>query len=140
MEVWLEGFCISDDPTKLRPERVHAMLQKSYWAAERSLETIERSMEHSLCFGVYFNGEQIGFARCVTDYATMFWLCDVIVDERYRGRGLGKALIEAALNHEKLRGLKGFLATRTAQGLYARYGFEPLDVRFYRKREAPAPE
>jgi len=64
----------------------------------------------------------------------MFWLADVMIDDRYRGKGLGKRLVETILQHEKLKGLAATLATRDAQGFYARYGFEPIDVRYYRKR------
>lgn len=73
---------------------------------------------------------QVGFARCVTDYATIYWhLHDVIVDEAYRGRGIGKALMEAVSSHEQLKGLNGILATRDAQGLYQQNGFTVADSR-----------
>lgn len=134
MEMRNGDFLISDDNKKLQIERICAMLKTSYWAGERSCGTIERSIQNSLCFGVYESGEQIGFARCVTDYATMFWLADVIIDERYRGRGLGKALVETILSHEQLQGLTTLLATRDAQGLYARFGFESVDARFFKKK------
>jgi len=134
MEVYSDEFLISDDKTLIQPQRVFEMLHKSYWAGERSLETIKKSIEHSLCFGVYQAGEQVGFARCVTDYATSFLLVDVIIDERYRGRGLGKKLIPFILSHELLQGLIGILATRDAHGLYARYGFVPVDPNLYMRR------
>lgn len=137
MEEYLDnGILVSDDKSKLQTDRVWELLKATYWANERERETVERSFEHSLCFGVYHGEEQIGFARCVTDYATMFWLADVVIDERYRGRGIGKALMGTILQDERLLGLTGMLATRDAQGFYSRYGFEPLDVRFYRKRPA----
>lgn len=135
------GFAIiSDDKSLLQIDRICALLKTSYWASERSRETILRSIEHSHCFGVYQAGEQVGFARCITDYATVFWLADVILDERVRGQGLGKALIETILQHEQFRGLTATLATRDAQGLYQRYGFEPVDARYYRKRVPPKPD
>lgn len=138
MEIRHGDFLISDDREKLQLERICAMLKTSYWAGERSEETILRSIRHSLCFGVYRkDGEQVGFARCVTDFATMFWLADVIIDERLRGRGLGKALVEAILAHEQLQGMTALLATRDAQGLYSRFGFESVDARFYKKKPAP---
>ena len=137
MEIRHGDFLISDDKEKLQLERICAMLKTSYWAGERSGETILRSIGHSLCFGVYEGGEQVGFARCVTDFATMFWLADVIIDERLRGRGMGKALVEAILAHEQLQGLTALLATRDAQGLYSRFGFESVDARFYKKKPAP---
>ncbi len=139
MERQVGASIISDDKNRLQIERICALLKTSYWAGERSRETIERSIEHSLCFGVYQNGEQVGFARCVTDFATMFWLADVILDERVRGQGLGKALVDTILSHEQLQGLVGTLATRDAQGLYQRFGFEPIDARYFRKRVPPKP-
>ena len=140
MERMIGTVRISDDKALLQIDRICALLKTSYWAGERSRETIERSIEHSLCFGVYQNGEQVGFARCVTDYATMFWLADVILDERVRGQGLGKALVDFIISHERLQGLVGTLATRDAQGLYQRFGFDPVDARYYRKRMPPKPE
>ena len=139
MERQVGTAIISDEKDRLQIERICGLLKTSYWAGERSRETIERSIEHSLCFGVYQNGEQVGFARCVTDYATMFWLADVILDERVRGQGLGKALVDTIIDHELLQGLVGTLATRDAQGLYQRFGFEPIDARYYRKRVPPKP-
>ena len=140
MERQVGTALISDDKNLLQIDRICALLKTSYWAGERERETIARSIEHSLCFGVYQNGEQVGFARCVTDYATMFWLADVILDERVRGQGLGKAMVDMILAHELLQGLVGTLATRDAQGLYQRFGFEPVDARYYRKRVPPKPE
>ncbi len=140
MERMIGTVRISDDKALLQIDRICALLKTSYWAGERERETIARSIEHSLCFGVYQNGEQVGFARCVTDYATIFWLADVILDERVRGQGLGKAMVDMILAHELLQGLVGTLATRDAQGLYQRFGFEPVDARYYRKRVPPKPE
>lgn len=140
MERRIGTALISDDKNLLQIDRICALLKTSYWAVERSRETIERSIANSLCFGVYQNGEQVGFARCVTDYATMFWLADVILDERVRGQGLGKALVDLIVSHELLQGLTGTLATRDAQGLYQRFGFDPIDARYYRKRMPPKPE
>ena len=140
MERQFDLYLISDDKTLIQPERVLQMLSKSYWAADRDLETIKKSIEHSLCFGVYRAGEQVGFARCVTDYATIFWLCDVIVDEAYRGRGIGKALMEAVASHEKLQGLSGILMTRDAHGLYAKHGFAIVDAGRTMRKPAQTPK
>lgn len=134
MERQYDDCIISDEAALLQLDRICSLLAKSYWADTRSREAIARSIEHSLCFGVYRAGEQIGFARCVTDYATTFWLADVIIDERYRGKGLGKALVETILSHERLRGLSGLLATRDAHTLYARHGFAPVDPKYYMKK------
>jgi len=136
MNLQYQEFIISDDPELLQIESICTWLGSSYWANTRNRETIERSIRNSLCFGVYKEGEQAAFARCVTDDATIFWLADVFVDERFRGRGIGKAMVEAILSHERLRGLNGILATRDAHGLYGKFGFEPVEGRFMRRLAA----
>jgi GNAT superfamily N-acetyltransferase len=136
MNLIIDQFLISDDRNLLQLENICALLKTTYWANERSRETIARSVEHSLSFGVYYEGEQIGFARCVTDYATTFWLADVIVDERFRGQGAGKALVSAILSHESLQGLSGILATRDAHTLYERNGFALVEPNKYMRRPA----
>lgn len=69
-------------------------LSKTYWASNRTKETIELSIKNSICYGLYHNNEQVGFARVLTDYATMYWLCDVIIDQAHRGKGLGKKFVQ----------------------------------------------
>ncbi len=140
MERQFDRFLISDDKNLLQLERIYELLHGTYWAKERSRETIARAIENSLCFGVYIDGLQVGFARCVTDYATTFLLVDVIIDERHRGRGLGKELVPFILSHEQLQGLTGTLATRDAHGLYAKFGFVPVDPNLYMRRPAVKPE
>ena len=139
MERQIDEFLISDDKTLIQPGRVWELLSKSYWAADRDLATIQKSIEHSLCFGVYHAGEQIAFARCVTDYATIYWLGDVIVDERYRGQGVGKALVAFVHAHESIKHLSGILATRDAHTLYERFGFVPVEAEYYMRRPAAKP-
>ncbi len=120
-------YTISTDPARLDLEMIVAALGRSYWAAGRSREVIERSLEHSLCFGLYFGDTQVGLARLVTDFATFAWLCDVFVLEEHRGQGLGKWLIETVVSHPELQGIRRImLATRDAHGLYQQYGFAPL--------------
>jgi GNAT superfamily N-acetyltransferase len=126
-ETHRENLSISTDPARLDLDAVTDLLSRSYWAAGRKRETIARSFEHSLVFGVYDGEKQIGLARIVSDYTTYAWLCDVFIHEDYRGRGLGKWLLETILAHPELQGLRRFvLATRDAHGLYAQYGFTPL--------------
>ncbi len=126
---------ISTDPNRLDVAAIHHFLsEKAYWAKGRPLETVRRSIEHSLCFGAYVEGRQVGFARVVTDYATFAWLADVFVLEAYRGRGVGKALMQAVQDHPDLRELRILLATRDAHGLYAQYGFEPVPPDRYMQR------
>lgn len=127
MEVHREAYLISDDPQRLDLEAVCDMLSRAYWAQGRSREKIRRTLEHSLCVGVYAGERQIGLARLVTDYTTFAWLCDVIIHEDFRGQGLGKWLVETVLSHPELQGLRRWmLATRDAHGLYQKYGFQPL--------------
>lgn len=121
-------FRISTDPSKLQLEAIAAFLATSYWAHQRSVATIQRSLEGSLCFGVYQAGEQIGLARVVTDKATFAYLCDVYILESYRGLGLGKWLVQTVLEHPDLQGVRRFmLATKDAHKLYAQYGFKSLE-------------
>ena len=124
-----DGFMISTDRSRLQPETIHAYLSRSYWAAGRTRAQVERSLEHSLCFGVFDGDAQIGLARVVTDYATFAYLCDVYVLEAYRGRGLGKWLMSIVMAHPDLQGLRRWsLATRDAHGLYRRHGFRELEA------------
>ena len=122
------GYLISDNPQKLDLEVIHGYLRRSYWAENVAREIVERSVQNSLCLGIYApQGEQVGFVRLITDYATFAWVCDVFVLEEHRGRGLSKAAIQAALAHPQLQTLRRFaLATRDAHGLYQQFGFTPL--------------
>ena len=120
-------FFISSDRAKLDLNFVHGFLTESYWAKGIPREVVVRSIQNSLCFGLYCGTEEIGFARVITDYATYAYLADVFVIERYRGRGLAKWLMECIVAHPQLQGLRRWtLATRDAHGLYAHFGFTPL--------------
>ena len=120
-------FLISTDPQRLNLDAICDMLSRAYWANGRSRELIARYLRCSLVFGVYDGVRQVGLARIVSDYSTFAWLCDVFIHEEYRGRGLGKWLMESILAHPDLQGLRRFvLATQDAHGLYAQYGFTPL--------------
>lgn len=118
-------YWITTDPQKLDLDAIHAYLSRSFWAEGIPKQTVAKAIAHSLCFGLFDGGEQIGLARVVTDRATFAYLCDVYVLERYRGRGLGKWLIETVMAHPDLQGLRRFqLVTRDAHGLYSRHGFD----------------
>jgi GNAT superfamily N-acetyltransferase len=118
---------ISTDPSLLDVDAICAFLAQSYWAPDRPRERVQRSLEHSLVFGVYDGSRQVGMARIVTDYATFAWLCDVFVDEAYRAQGIGKWLMETIVSHPELQGVKRMLlVTRDAHVLYRQYGFTPL--------------
>jgi GNAT superfamily N-acetyltransferase len=127
---WRRGeYLVSTDPARLDVEAIHSFLsEESYWARGRTLETVRRSVENSLPFGLY-RGEsrQVGFARLITDRATFAWLADVYVLGEERGRGLGKWLAECVVSHPELVGLRRWvLATKDAHGLYRPLGFTEL--------------
>jgi len=137
-------WSISTDKARLNIDQIHDFLShSSYWAQGRPRSLVQKSIDHSLCFGVYAGAEQVGFARVVTDRATFAWLCDVFIVESHRGLGLGKWLLECVSAHPDLQELHLFiLATRDAHALYARYGgFEPLTLParwMIRRRSQPA--
>lgn len=121
-------FLISTDRSKLDLDVIHKFLARSYWAAGVPRATVVRSIENSLCFGVYDGAEQVGFARIISDFATFAYIADVFIVEPYRERGLGKELMASIMAHPDLQGLRRWsLATRDAHGLYAQYGFTALE-------------
>ncbi|MFI9763581.1 GNAT family N-acetyltransferase [Streptomyces sp. NPDC051963] len=126
-----EGYEISTDPGRVDTERVHRWLSEdAYWALGRSREKQDRAMEGSLNFGVYevVSGEQVAYARVITDRATFAWLCDVYVDPSVRGKGFGTALVAAVREHLRPYGLRRILlATYDAHDVYAKLGFAPLE-------------
>jgi GNAT superfamily N-acetyltransferase len=127
---WRRGDdSISTDPGRLDLDLVHRFLsEEAYWSPGVSRQTVVRSIEHSIVFGLYHGTEQIGFARVVTDRAAIAYLADVFVLSEHRRRGLGKWLIETVLSHPDLQGLrKVFLGTADAHSLYERFGFRPVD-------------
>ena len=119
-----DEYLISTDRARLDVEFIHQFLSGcAYWAQGRPLDIVQRSIEESLCFGIYRGRQQVGFARVVTDRATFAWLCDLFVVKAQRGQGLGKWLVECVVAHPDLRALRIFLlATRDAHELYRRYG------------------
>ena len=122
-----DGFEVDTERTRVDLDVVHGFLAASYWARGIPRETLERSLDHSLCFGIYHGAQQAGFARVVTDRATVAYLGDVFVLEPWRGRGLSKWMMECIVAHPDLKGLRRWiLLTRDAHGLYARFGFTPL--------------
>lgn len=133
MESLLWEYKISTDKDLISVDRVSDLLSKSYWANQRGKEKIKESIKNSVCVGIYDPEKMIGFARIVTDHATMYWLCDVIIDEAYRGNGLGKKLIEFITGMEESKGLTGILATRDAHGLYEKYGFQREPEKYMRR-------
>ena len=120
---------ISTDKSKLQLNVIHGFLTNSYWAKKISPDLIKRSIDNSLCFGVYDQDKQVGFARIISDFATFAYLADVFVIEDYREKGLSKSLMEFIINYPELQNLRRWiLATRDAYGLYLQYGFKPLAI------------
>ncbi len=109
---------------------IHTFLaEESYWAKNIPREVVATAIEHSLCFGAFDGQVQVGFARVVTDYATFAYLADVYVVASHRGRGISRRVMESVMAHPALQGLRRWhLVTRDAHGLYAAFGFAPLDV------------
>lgn len=129
-EVYIKrGFTLSSDKSKLDLEYTyHFLNNESYWAKGIPQDVYFKSIENSLCFGVYFNDKQIGFARVITDYATFAYLADVFIDKRYRKKGLSKWLIQNIINHPELKNLRRWLlATADAHQLYQQFGFVSLN-------------
>ena len=121
---------VSCDRARIDVDAVHRFLsQESYWANGVAREVVERSIEHSLPFGAFEGDALVGFARVITDRATFAYVADVFVLPSHRGRGVSKAIMAAIAAHPELQGLRRWhLVTRDAHGLYAQFGFEPLDA------------
>lgn len=128
MEISDNDFIFSDDTNLIDLDAVHRYLsEESYWAKNIPFDTVKTSISNSLCFGVYKATKQVGFARWVTDKATFAYLCDVYIEQEYRGLGLSKKLMSLMLFHPDLQGLRTYtLGTLDAHGLYEQFGFKPL--------------
>ena len=120
-------FFLSTDRARLDLDVIHGFLSLSYWAKGIPRRVVTRSIENSLCFGLYSKNRQIGFARVISDYATYAYIGDVFVLERYRGKGLAKWMMECILQHPLLQNLRRWsLVTQDAHSLYAKFGFSAL--------------
>ncbi|CAN5253940.1 GNAT family N-acetyltransferase [soil metagenome] len=119
---------ISTDKSKLDKYLIHDFLSnRSYWAQGRSMGTVERSLQNSLCFGAYSDEKQVGFARVVSDFAVFAWVMDLFVVEDFRSKGIGKLIMQEIMNHPELQGLQRWgLGTRDAHTLYKQFGFTSL--------------
>ncbi len=124
-----DAYLISTDKPRLNLAAIHGFLTTVYWSPGLPRSILERAIEHSLVLGLYQDQEQVGFARVITDFSTMAYLCDVFILEPFKGQGLGLWLIETIVSHPDLQGLRRFmLATRDAHGLYGKAGFVPLNA------------
>ena len=120
-------YTITSDRERMDAQVIQAYLSQSYWARGIPLAVVEQAIRHSLCFGLFEEESQVGFARVITDYATFAYLGDVFILESHQGQGLGKWLMEIVIAHPELQGLRRWnLATRDAHSLYARHGFAAL--------------
>lgn len=127
LEVRKDEYMICDDKAKLDLTWIFETLSKSYWANTRSKELILKTIENSHCFSLFHNDKQVGFARVITDYATFAYLCDLIIDDKYRGKGLGKWFTNTIISESKCgESSKWMLVTKDAQGLYKKYGFNTI--------------
>ena len=120
------NYRIVDNADEMKLEDIVRLLRMTYWADKRPEETIEKSVRNSDCYGIYTDttDKLIGFARVISDHATAYYLCDVIIDPEYRGNGLGKALVSHIVSRPEYANQHGFLFTRDAHGLYEQYGFQ----------------
>ena len=118
---------VSTDKTKLNVPFIQNFLKDIYWAAGRTIDEVQTTIDSSFCFGIYLNDKQIGFARVVTDYVVFAYLMDVFIDKEYRGNGYSSILIEAMMNESELKQVKIWrLATSDAHFLYEKFGFKAL--------------
>jgi ribosomal protein S18 acetylase RimI-like enzyme len=137
---WRNGeYLISTDRRLLDLSAIHSFLTASYWAKGIPFETVKKAIEHSLNFGVYKAGKQVGFARVITDHATYAYIGDVYILVDYRGQGLSKWLMQVIVDHPELQGLRRWsLVTRDAHGLYRKTGFtEPKNPERYMEKTDP---
>lgn len=125
----ITDYTISDDKKKLDLDVIHQFLSKeAYWCKNIPIEIVKRSIDNSLCFGVYQGSNQVGFARVITDMATFGYLADVFILPEHRGKGLSKQLVAFIKAHPALQGLRRMLLfTLDAHGLYTQFGFAPVE-------------
>ena len=125
------NYRIVDDLDKMKLEDIVRLLRMTYWADKRPIEKIEKSVRNSSCYGLYVEDADklVGFARVISDHATAYYLCDVIIDKEYQHKGLGTALISYINSLPDFSGLRGFLITRNAHSLYRKFGYEVVNER-----------
>ena len=125
----MEEYKINDDKTRLDLKLIHHQITNSYWAKGRTFDEVKRSIDNSICYGIYLDDEQVGFARIVTDLTTVAYLMDVFIVEEYRGNGLSKILLKKILYDELFSSVKKWmLATKDAHSLYEKFGFRKLKL------------
>lgn len=130
MEWKKDTYLVTDDQEQLDLNAIHHFLTNSYWAKGRSKETLTNSIHHSFTLGMFCDGEQIGFARVITDYSTFGYLCDVYILEAHRKKGLGHFLMECLFQHPRLTSIKWLLKTSYSQSLYKDFNFKEFESTF----------
>lgn len=125
------NYSVIDGTDRMDLSQIMALLKQTYWAADRPREQVRKSIENSRCYGIWSEDDRklVGFARIISDFATTYYLCDVIIDKTHRQNGLGKMLISHIENLPDYQGLRGMLITRDAHGLYEKFGYETLNDR-----------
>ena len=122
----MSGVGLSDDRTRLDVAKIHGWLASSYWSPGIERALVERAIAGSHCLGGYCDGEQVSFARMITDHATFAWLADVWVEESVRSKGLGRRMVQWFIDHPDFAGIRRIgLVTADAHGVYAGVGFHP---------------
>lgn len=126
----MENYSVIMGREQMRLADIQNLLSQTYWAKDHPLEVTLKSIEHSLAFGILdeTHQKQIAFARVITDYATRYYIVDVVVDVNFRSMGIGNMLIEAIINYELLKSLRGLLITKDAKELYKKFGFEEYEI------------
>lgn len=128
VEIQNGDYTINTDKKKLKPVVIHTFLKNSYWSPGITFDYVKKAIKNSECFGLYFKGEQVGFARVITDYTSLGYLADVFILEKHRGKGLAKWMLESIFKHPDLQNIrKWMLATKDAHTLYERYGFQSVE-------------
>lgn len=122
-------YLVSTDKSKLQINVIHNFLKDAYWSKNIPKEYVGKSIEHSLCYGVYCDNKQVGFARVITDYVALAYIADVFIVEEHSGKGLSKWLMECLLANPELQSVRGWsLKTKDAHGLYKKFGFIPPEI------------
>jgi len=134
-----KGFIITDERAKVDIETVSLLLAGTHWGYRRPLPVVEKLVENSLCFSLFRNTEQVGFARVVTDHTVFSWLSDLVIAPELRGRGLGRWLLQCILDYPAISGTQFVLQTRDAHHLYVSSGFQQSDKLLTRPGSIPAP-
>jgi len=121
-------YTVSTDKRKLDISVIHGYLKNAYWSKNKPKDLVRKSIKGSICFGVYHQKKQVGFARVITDLATFGYLADVFILPEFQGKGLGKLLIKTIMEHPDCQGFRSWsLATKDAHGLYAQFGFKEME-------------